>query len=184
MLQKLSLHPSAHASAPSKLLVKASAEVIGRSLILSYKIEIPAGAPAVVWPRGDRDLSTLSERQRKDELWKTTCLEAFLLFEDGRYIELNFAPAGDWNAYSFESYRYGMKPEVRIDKVTDFQSAPYELSVKVDLARAVESPQHFRLGLTCVIETEGGERSYWSLKHAGEKPDFHDSRGHILEMRI
>ena len=29
-------------------------------------------------------------------------------------------------------------------------------------------------GLTAVIETIDGARSYWALAHGGDKPDFHD----------
>ena len=31
----------------------------------------------------------------------------------------------------------------------------------------------WQLGLTAVIEEEGGHRSYWALAHAPGKPDFH-----------
>lgn len=183
MNNKLVLHASAQSSAAAQLLVTASAELSESSLFLQYEIDAPQ-AVNIVWPKSNSASGVLSESQRKDELWKTTCLEAFLLFEDKSYIELNFSPSGDWNAYRFDSYREGMKRETRIGQMTEFKSSPYQLSVKVELAQAVNASQNFRLGLTCVIETDGGERSYWSLKHVGEKPDFHDSRGHILEMRI
>ncbi len=185
MNNKLVLHESAHQSAAAKLSVSAGAELIGRRLLLNYLVKANDGAPQLVWPENKIEA-------RKDELWKSTCLEAFLYFPDGKYFELNFAPSGEWNAYSFDSYRGGMKQEALLSELSDFKSAKiggpraiaYELSLQIDLAQAVKSPQHFRLGLTCVIETVDGERSYWSLKHSGEKPDFHDSRGHILEMRI
>lgn len=192
MNNRLVLHPAAHASAAAKLQISADAKVHQGSLLLSYKVEAPAAGPKVVWPQTQTKESSLDGEQRRDELWKTTCLEAFMLFLDGSYIEMNFAPEGLWAAYCFDSYREGMKNEGRINAVTDFKSTVitnasgnvYELSVCIDLSEAVKSPQHFRLGLTSVIETEGGERSYWSLKHSGEKPDFHDSQGHVLEMRI
>ncbi len=192
MVTKLSLHPSALSSAAAKLLVSAEAALTGCSLTLTFKIKVDEEAPRIVWPLASSEGTSLSEKFRRDELWKSTCMEAFILFEDKSYIELNFAPTGEWNAYHFDSYRNGMKPETRLGKMTDFKSARssdtsstnYLLSVTVDLAQAVKSSQHFRLGLTCVIETDSGERSYWSLKHSGEKPDFHDSRGHILDMRI
>ncbi len=192
MNNRLALHPSALSSAAGKLIVHAQAELSGHCLLLDYKIESPHGAPKLVWPVAENSPSALTDKLRRDELWKSTCLEAFVLFAGGNYIELNFSPSGEWNAYSFDSYREGMKQEARLSAASDFKSvksgdplsANYLLSVKIDLAQAVKSPQHFRLGLTSVIETDSGERSYWCLKHTGEKPDFHDSRGHILEMRI
>ena len=52
----------------------------------------------------------LSEPWRADELWQTTCFEAFLMAEDGAgYREWNFAPTGNWAAYDFTGYRDGME---------------------------------------------------------------------------
>jgi len=31
------------------------------------------------------------------------------------------------------------------------------------------------MGLSAVIEEEGGVKSYWAMTHASEKPDFHDA---------
>lgn len=185
-MQKLFLHPSAHGSVANKLSVAAMAEIKGRTLEISFHIDSPEDAPKLVWN------SYSDSGARKDELWKTTCLEAFIQKLDGSYFEVNLAPQGDWNVYRFDSYREGMKHENQIEALSAFSSsmqtngkfAKYKLNAKIDLSKAMKSPQHFRLGLTAVIETEGSERSYWSLKHSGEKPDFHDSRGFVLEMRI
>ena len=191
-MNKLVLHSTLQESSAAKVLVSADAQLNQQLLVLRYRIELAAGVPKVVWPALVAPKSVLTDDLRKVELWNTTCLEAFLFYADGTYIEFNFAPDGHWNAYSFTGYRAGMKADERISDVHGFQSSKsesasvstYELTVTVDLSHAVKSPQHFRLGLTSVIETEGGERSYWSLKHPGEKPDFHDSRGYVLEMRI
>ena len=46
------------------------------------------------------------EPWRKDELWKTTCFEAFFAAADADgYREWNFAPRGNWAAYDFTGYR-------------------------------------------------------------------------------
>lgn len=48
---------------------------------------------------------------RADGLWQSTCFELFLLDpQSGAYREFNFAPSGQWAAYSFDSYRVGMRP--------------------------------------------------------------------------
>ena len=30
------------------------------------------------------------------------------------------------------------------------------------------------IGLSAVIEEEGGVKSYWAISHHGDEPDFHD----------
>ena len=49
------------------------------------------------------------EPGRADELWRTTCFEAFLKpMGQSSYTEWNFAPSGDWASYAFSDYREGM----------------------------------------------------------------------------
>ena len=38
---------------------------------------------------------------------------------------------------------------------------------------AVEADQRWDLGLSAVLEERDGTKSYWSLAHSSEKPDFH-----------
>ena len=50
------------------------------------------------------------EPGRKNDLWQTTCFEAFLRPSGGEaYREWNFAPSGQWAAYDFSAYRQGME---------------------------------------------------------------------------
>src|SRR5579863_7344904 len=47
--------------------------------------------------------------ERRDELWRQTCFEAFVSAAEAcGYCEFNFSPSGDWAAYQFEDYRTGM----------------------------------------------------------------------------
>ncbi|MFM6927938.1 MAG: DOMON-like domain-containing protein [Bdellovibrio sp.] len=119
---------------------------------------------------------------RRDELWKTTCLEAFLsgdLTRDASYLEINCSPNGDWNAYSFSSYREGMTPaaatEVKlIGREADEATAHFRVRIK--------SPglQSFKqLGVTAVVEFSDGSKSYFALKHPGSVADFHNKDGFI-----
>lgn len=125
----------------------------------------------VVGEIDDMKLPEEVSHQRQDELWKTTCFEAFLGFEDGSYAEYNFAPAGDWAAYRFSGYREGMTnmdvaaPEISAEG-NDYMLLITAKIQKPDLPIA-------RLGLAAVIEDWDGEKSYWALRHPPEKPDFH-----------
>lgn len=126
------------------------------------------GAPA------ERFVIPEGEPGREDELWKTTCLEAFLR-EAGRkgYREWNFAPSGQWAAYNFSTPRKGMKN-------ADLERPPYirmEDNLTwwaVGATFAVEADKQWELGLSAVLEEKDGTKSYWALAHGGDKPDFHD----------
>ena len=115
----------------------------------------------------------VAEPSRADELWRTTCLEAFLrlLGEEG-YREWNFAPSGQWAAYDFTSTRIGMseadaaEPYIRLEDNLTWWSLGAAIAVPADV--------HWQLGLSAVLEEKDGTKSYWALAHPREKPDFHD----------
>ena len=52
------------------------------------------------------------------------------------------------------------------------------------LEAAVAAPTQGRLALAlaAVIEEEGGRLSYWALRHAAGKPDFHHPEAFALEL--
>ena len=126
------------------------------------------GAPAsrFVIPESD-------EPARCDELWKTTCFEAFLRPAAGEsYQEWNFAPSGDWAAYDFAGYRQGMaeadvsSPYVRMEDNMTWWTLGATIAVSAEI--------EWRLGLSAVLEEQDGTKSYWALAHADpDKPDFH-----------
>jgi hypothetical protein len=109
--------------------------------------------------------------QRRDELWKTTCFEAFLGFADGGYAEYNFAPAGDWAAYHFSGYREGMtQADVPAPEISA-EGNDYMLLITAKIKKPDAAIT--RLGLAAVIEDWDDEKSYWALRHPDGKPDFH-----------
>jgi hypothetical protein len=112
--------------------------------------------------------------RRTDELWKSTCFEAFVQAEgDDAYREFNFAPSGDWAAYDFTGRRTGMAeaplgnpPYIRIEDNLTWWT--------LGATFAVEAGRKWRMGLSAVIEEQTGTKSYWALAHGGDRPDFHD----------
>jgi len=107
---------------------------------------------------------------RADDLWRTTCFEAFVGGAGASYTELNFSPSGQWAVYAFDGPRKGMRDadaavEVWLDSGEDWIAL--EAGVGADLAPGAA------LGLTAVIEEEGGRKSYWALAHTNGAPDFH-----------
>jgi hypothetical protein len=124
-------------------------------------------------------LPALAPPERADDLWKTTCFEAFLKRPDGDgYVELNFSPSTRWAAYAFDRYREGMRELAtmavpRTDMRMDIEG--FELGVVLDLSgtRPPRAESDLLLGLSAVIETRDGARSYWALAHPPGDPDFH-----------
>lgn len=126
-------------------------------------------------PVGRFQMPKLSEPWRADELWQTTCLEAFLQPVGERsYREWNFAPTGNWAAYDFSGYRdgggradVGSPPYIRMEDNFTWWS--------VGATIAVEASKEWQLGLSAVLEEKDGTKSYWALAHPNpDKPDFHD----------
>ena len=115
------------------------------------------------------------EPRRADELWQTTCFEAFLRVPGTKsYRESNFAPSGEWAAYDFTAYREGRTdpevaaPYIRVED--NFTWWAFGATISVDAKGAWE------FGLSAVLEEKDGPKSYWALAHpAGDKPDFHDA---------
>ena len=130
---------------------------------------------------GDISAIRLPDRgagERRDELWRTTCFEAFLAAPDGAYLELNFSPSTNWAAYEFDAYRQGMRDSDEISAVTisvEQSAGSYALTASVRFKDAMtrSSFAACRVGLTAVIEDIAGRKTYWAIAHPDAKPDFH-----------
>jgi hypothetical protein len=119
---------------------------------------------------------------RQDGLWKSTCFELFIARQaEAAYEEFNFAPYRGWAAYRFDAYRRGMRPlELpRPPQITDCREdgrvaafpGRYELDVSLDLKGL--NFDRMKVGLSAVVQEQGGTKSYWALRHPPGPPDFH-----------
>ena len=165
----LTPHPSTPPSDPA-FKVWATVDHAGSlGAVATTNIWFGIGAPAERFV-----IPPLSEPWRADELWRATCLEAFLRpVGEAGYREWNFAPAGNWAAYDFTAPREGMSR-------ADVGSPPY---IRMEdnftwwtlgATIAVDAGRQWDLGLSAVLEEQGGTTSYWALAHPSDKPDFHD----------
>jgi hypothetical protein len=123
-----------------------------------------------------------------DALWKHTCFEAFVAALDApSYHEFNFSPSRDWAIYRFSAYREGMAradgggaPEISVRRCDG--GLELESAVRLGHLAELRDARHLRIAMAAVIEDDAGGLSYWALRHAPGKPDFHDRNGFALEV--
>lgn len=157
------------------------AELRHRGDLVEFEFMLSASSldlDRVVWP----EAKAPAQRERRDELWKHTCLELFLSDPAAlSYVEMNVSPSGDWNLYAFDDYRKGMRRaggEVVAHRASPSAEPYFRLvgAIRPDGAADVEGLLRARelvVGVTAVIEYRSGDREYWAITHAGDKPDFH-----------
>lgn len=171
MPHSLLLHPDHRCDAVERIDV----EVTRRESLLELRYRVVGAVDALLLP-------TFAEPRRGDALWEHSCFEAFVRDSGDTYLELNFAPSGEWAAYRFASYRSGRE---------DAEPAPVELETRrgagsFDLRAAclIDLPAQapWRLNVTAVIEEASGRKSYWALAHPPGKADFHHQDGFVLQL--
>ena len=169
----------AHPATPPGAGIRIDAELAraGEGLTLAYVVTGEIGRLRIAAPAAP---------ERLDGLWRTTCFEVFLQGVDGGpYVELNFSPSGAWAAYRFSAPREGMTAAAlshppRIETVRSADRL--DLAAGVALTETSLDKAPWRVGLSAVIEETDGRKSYFALAHPSGKPDFHDSRGFVLEV--
>ncbi len=162
----------------SGLSLTGSVELAGSALRARYVLAGDLSAVVIPGPA--------SAPERRDGLWRNTCFEIFCApQQQARYLEVNASPSGDWNAYSFTSYREGMAPLSVAhfsSQCTRLNATELALHFELQLLADHAPGPHCDLGVTAVIEHSDGTRSYWALKHTGERPDFHRRDSFILPL--
>lgn len=131
----------------------------------------------------------LSNPRRADELWKHTCFEIFILKADAPgYVEFNFAPTGQWAAYSFRSRRSGMRSIEEVSEApigTMMFGRQFVLKAELDLSGAEGLPPEdapWRAAVSTVIEAADGRKAYWAVQHPEGNPDFHAPEGFVIDL--
>lgn len=121
------------------------------------------------------------DTRRKDRLWEQTCFEFFLgegrdLSHTSPYWEFNLSPTGDWNVFSLQGYRQGLKEE------SAFSSLPFtlrtsasalNLDISIDIGSLITSDQPLRLGISSVLLLASKQESFWAIAHPAAEADFH-----------
>ena len=170
------LLPHAAVTAPGRLNLAAGYTWLADGgLRLSYRLQ---GGMA------DLRIPAQHQPEQADGLWQHTCCEAFVAEGDGSgYRESNLAPSGCWAAYRFTDYRQrdaDWRPAAAPRIACRHDKDSLWLTAEIPAALLPSKPT--RLGLTAVLETRAGERSYWALHHAAQQPDFHLSASFTLPL--
>jgi hypothetical protein len=125
---------------------------------------------------------------RTDGLWRHTCFECFAKADAGTaYREFNFSPSGAWAAYAFSGYRTpaalppGFDPRIRV--ATGASRLDLEAVIPACALPPRDAPGGMhRIALCAVVEDAYGRLTYWALRHAPGKADFHHPDAYALEI--
>ena len=169
-MSKFNLIPYDNTSHPSVSL-ETEMNVTTDSVFISYKV---TGDLASV------DLGTGSPKHaRVIKLWEKTCFELFIKDSKGSYIEFNFSPEFEWNAFYFSKKGDPLTEYARVDSVKMdilLSLEVFHLIVEVDKKKFPDgffTSGELSAGITSVIKEKSGRISYWALSHEDTRPNFH-----------
>lgn len=171
-LHSLACHPATPTAAVRR--IDAAAVADGGALALRFVLAADMTHIAVPEPRAPR---------RADGLWRHTCFECFVRGRGGAYLEFNFSPSGEWAAYAFDAYREPAPLPPAFDPRIAVSASAQTLELVATIpAAALPGAAKTRIGLNAVVEETSGEVTYWALRHAPGKPDFHHEDAFALEL--
>lgn len=174
-MAKFSLKPFDLFSAPA-ITIDSELNNNKDSLFISYKVQgelsqldLGAGHP---------------HHARVIKLWEKSCFELFIKNLDGSYMEFNFSPEFEWNAFYFEKKgdalkEYALMDAVKMDVLLSLDV--FHLIVEIDKRKFPKNffEQKLEVGITSVIKNKKAALSYWALSHADTRPNFHDFRSFV-----
>lgn len=170
-MAKFNLIPFDHLKAP-KIHIESELNTTENSLYISYKLT------------GDLKGLDLGDghpnHARVIKLWEKSCFELFIKNSKDSYIEFNFSPVFEWNAFYFVKKGDPLTEYARVDGVkTDILLSldVFHLIVEIDKKKFPEgffgNSESLSAGITSVIKTKEGALSYWALDHKDTRPNFH-----------
>jgi len=125
-----------------------------------------------------------------DGLWQHTCFEAFIAPAGATsYREFNFSPSGKWAHYAFSGYRQREElphqlpaPEISVCHFPEYLEL--QVTLEASLLPSTDEATFLQIGLSAVIESADGNRSFWAMSHPGPVPDFHDRSTFLLKLPV
>lgn len=124
-----------------------------------------------------------------DQLWKSHCFELFFSNDSqhNHYYELNYSLKGLWALYEFSSYRTGMKKvsepsRLKAKTIYNCTSRIFSIWLSFDASSLLPKEKIF-VAPTVVLVGED-EVQFWALNHSSDKPDFHNFKESLIEVKI
>ena len=171
---ELLCHPQSDAGGVTGVDVSIT-RVLGGEIQVDYRV---SGAVS------ELEVPAQVQPHRADALWKNTCFEIFIKQPDQEiYLEYNFSPSSQWAVYQFSNYRRDMAdvataaPEISVEQ----QDIDLVISASLYLPDDLQESD-LQVGLSAVLTTKNGNRSYWALAHPSEQPDFHHKDCFALQL--
>ncbi len=175
-MHALACHPASRPAAV-RLVRAGVCRVAGGALALRFLLDGETTHVAIPAPR---------EPRRTDGLWRHTCFECFIATGGSAYVEFNFSPSGEWAAYAFHAYRAAADLPPAFDPRIAVAGSAGALELEATIPAAVlprpDSTGRWRAGLSAVVEETAGTVTYWALRHASGRPDFHHGEAFALEL--
>jgi hypothetical protein len=172
------LHPFQHNKQTPPIHV--TGEISRQFNILALRYEVEGDLSQLVIPQA------FVEPKRRYCLWETTCFEWFMSPQGAEhYWEFNLSSNGDWNVYTLDGYRQGLREELAIRTLpfkVGAHSDRLQLGLTLDLSALVPAEQPIEIAITTVIETQAHGCSYWALTHLGDQADFHKRDSFLIQL--
>lgn len=161
--------------------VDVDVEAVRRPLVLEIRYDVTGAIDGFVFPE------RVPSPVRRDELWKTTCFEGFIAPDGGDgYLEFNFSPSGDWQAYRLTKYREGIAPFDQVRSVeirTSSLRNRFRMTAIVHLLdECLGSPCDGNASVTVILADGGNKQSFWAPGHGREEADFHHRGGFLMKV--
>ncbi len=171
-----------HPDTPEPAVRSLSVEVERHGAQLDLRFMGDGVLDQIAWPDD-------ADAEFTDGLWQHTCFEVFVRGNHGAsYVEGNFSPSTEYAFYAFSGYREGMTAIRNGDHPCvgiGFGDNQFSVFVTLDMASIAPefATNDWTIGLSAVIETKDGHKSYHALAHPGGAPDFHHPASFALELK-
>jgi hypothetical protein len=131
-----------------------------------------------------------------DGPWDQTCFELFFSpspqSQNKSYGEFNFFPSGDFNFYHFKHYRqldpaqsFNKSVSLTLSHHYEYQFGALNYHFEVVLRNTpfqLQDLSRYQFNFCVITQTTDQKLNYWSLRHSGEKPDFHRTEDFLAKL--
>lgn len=120
---------------------------------------------------------------RAMKLWEQTCFEAFVQpVGDKKYFEINLTINKSWNVFEFSDYRIPQPPQ-EFAGAELIQVLIQDNQMKAQIKFKGVKFDRIKVSLCSVVILKNKSVTYWSNRHAEQKPNFHHFDSFTIERK-